>query len=130
MSNIDTAKQIDISQSLRKDAWHRARRYRVLYIILLAPVIQLIIFHYIPIYGVVIAFKDYKINLGFFRSPWNDFEHFRRIFASVLFGRILRNTLIISFQRILFGFPAPIILALLINEIRSTAFKRTLQSIS
>ncbi len=103
---------------------------KLLYLLFLIPLIQLIIFRYIPIYGLIIAFKDYRYNLGFWRSPWNNFEHFKILFESPFFGRIIRNTIIISLMRIGFGFPAPIILAILINEVRSTAFKRTVQSIS
>ena len=121
---------VDIAKSLRQEKWNKAKRYRLLYLIMAFPIIQLIIFHYIPIYGIIIAFKDYKFNLGFWRSPWNNFYHFKRIFASVYFGRIIRNTLIISFYRIIFGFPAPILLALLINEVENTTFKKTVQSIS
>ena len=119
-----------IKQKLKQEKWHKLKRYKLLYIIMLFPIVQLIIFHYIPIYGIIIAFKDYQFNLGFWRSPWNDFYHFKRIFASFYFGRIMRNTILISAYRILFGFPAPIILAILINEVQSSAFKRTIQSIS
>lgn len=103
---------------------------QLLYLLFLIPLVQLIIFRYIPIYGLIIAFKDYRYNLGFWGSPWNNFEHFRLLFESPFFARIIRNTLVISLMRIGFGFPAPIILALLINEVRGTGFKRTVQSIS
>jgi len=106
------------------------KRMALLYVFLVVPVVVLFIFHYIPIYGIVIAFKDFKINKGILRSPWNNFEHFRMLFANMYFGRIMRNTLLISAYRIIFEFPAPIILALLLNEIGSMAVKRTIQTVS
>ena len=120
----------DIKKRLKGEKWRRAKRYWMLYVIMLFPMVQMFIFKYIPIYGITLAFKDFKINLGFFRSPWNNFAHFKRIFASVYFGRILRNTIIISFYRVIFGFPAPIILALLINEVTAMGYKRVVQTIS
>ena len=119
-----------IRQSLRQEKIHRIKKMRLLYLLFLIPLIQLVIFRYIPIYGLIIAFKDFRYGLGFWRSPWNNFAHFRVLFDSPFFGRILRNTIIISLMRIGFGFPAPIILALLVNELRSTSFKRVVQSIS
>jgi len=81
-------------------------------------------------YGVIIAFKDFNISKGIIGSEWNDFMHFRVMFSMPGFLRVLKNTLIISFLRILFGFPAPIILALLINEIKNTKYKKIVQSVS
>ena len=127
---IETMTATALVRKLRGEKWRRAKRYWLLYAIMLFPVVQLIIFHYIPIYGIVIAFKEYRLDMGFLRSPWNDFAHFKRMFASVYFGRIIRNTLIISFYRIAFGFPAPIVLALLINEVQNMRFKKIVQSIS
>jgi putative aldouronate transport system permease protein len=119
-----------LRRTLRQEKLRTAKKMKLLYLLFLIPLLQLIIFRYIPIYGLIIAFKDYRYNLGFWGSPWNNFEHFKILFESPFFGRILRNTIVISLMRIGFGFPAPIILALLINEIRGTAFKRTIQSIS
>ena len=102
----------------------------LLYVFFLVPASLIFIFNYIPMYGVLIAFKDYKISRGIWASPWNNFEHFKLVFEDPFFLRVLRNTLIISFLRIIFGFPAPILLAILINEVKGTAFKRTVQSVS
>jgi putative aldouronate transport system permease protein len=101
-----------------------------LYGFFLIPALLLFIFHYIPIYGIIIAFKDFQVTRGVFRSPWNNLEHFRTLFANPYFARIMRNTVIISVYRTVFGFPAPILLALLINEIGSMPLKRIIQSIS
>jgi putative aldouronate transport system permease protein len=110
--------------------WIKAGKYRSLYILLLFPIIYVFIFNYIPMYGVIIAFKDFKMGLGIIGSEWNNFEHFRELFTDYFFIRVLRNTLIINFYKIIFGFPAPIILALLLNEIGNLYFKKISQTIS
>ena len=117
-------------QLVRQERWKLAKRMRVFYFLYLIPAVLLLIFHYIPIYGLVIAFKDFYSNLGIIRSPWNNFEHFRRLLESIFFWRVFRNTVIISVLRIAFGFPAPIVFAILINEIPGIKFKRVVQSIS
>lgn len=127
---VDGARALRIAHSLRQEKRRKARKYALLYLFFLVPVVVLFIFHYIPIYGVIIAFKDYRIRYGIMGSPWNNFAHFARLFTDPYFGRIFRNTLLISLYRIVFGFPAPIILALLINEIGNLTFKRIIQSIS
>jgi putative aldouronate transport system permease protein len=99
--------------------------------LLFAPVlVYYIIFHYAPIYGLVLAFKDYLPSKGIFGSAWVGLENFQRFFSSVYFWRTLRNTLLISIYELIFGFPAPILFALLLNEIRSTLFKRTIQTVT
>jgi putative aldouronate transport system permease protein len=99
--------------------------------LLFVPVLAYyIIFHYAPIYGLVLAFKDYLPSRGIFGSPWIGFENFQRFFSSIYFGRTLRNTVLISVYEIVFGFPAPILFALLLNEIRGTLFKRAIQTVT
>ena len=105
------------------------RKYHSYYIMLLPGFIAILLFAYIPIIGNFIAFKDYKIFLGPFESPWNGFENFARLFQANNFVQIFTNTLIIGFYKLLFGFPAPILLAPMLNEIRSRAFKRSIQTI-
>lgn len=90
----------------------------------------LIIFQFIPIYGVIIAFQDFSFRKGYFGSDWVGLEHFRWLFSNPAFLDAFWNTFIINTLRIVFGFPAPIILALLINEVRHTAFKRSVQTLS
>lgn len=108
----------------------RIAKYRYYYLLLLPAIIYFVLFHYKPMYGVIIAFKDYRMLDGIIRSPWVGFKNFERLFSSIYFYRVLRNTVIISLLRVAFGFPAPIILALLLNEIRSVAYKKIVQSIS
>lgn len=81
-------------------------------------------------YGIIIAFKDYSPGAGIWGSEWVGLEHFRDFFDSYYFGRILKNTLVISLTSIILGFPAPIIFALLLNEIKNPRFKRIIQTIS
>lgn len=103
------------------------------YLIFLPVAIYYILFAYKPIYGVLIAFKNFSPMKGILDSPWANnfgFEHFINFFKSYYFVRILKNTLIISFSSLLVTFPAPIILALLLNEVRNKVFKKTIQTIS
>jgi putative aldouronate transport system permease protein len=101
-----------------------------LYLIALPVVAYYIIFHYFPMYGAQIAFKDFSPSSGITGSPWVGFRHFTDFFSSIYFIRVLKNTLTISVTSLVFGFPAPIILALLINELRSRRFSRTVQLIT
>ena len=103
---------------------------RVFYLLLVPAVALLIVFKYVPMYGVGIAFVDYNIVKGILGSAWNNFKWFEWVFNDHFFWRVLRNTVILSLLRLAFGFPAPILLALLLNEVRNTSFKRSVQSIS
>ncbi|MFC3801286.1 MULTISPECIES: ABC transporter permease [unclassified Cohnella] len=103
---------------------------RYLYLFVLPGVVWFLVFAYQPMYGVLIAFKDYDIIKGVFRSEWVGLAHFRELFGSPNFEVLLRNTIAISVLKMLFGFPAPIVLALLLNEVRSRMFKRLAQTIS
>ena len=105
-------------------------KFRELYLMLIPVLAYYILFHYIPMYGTQIAFKNYKFNLGIIKSPWVGFEHFQYLFSIRSFREILRNTLLISGYKLVFGFPAPIILAILMNEISILPFKKTVQTIS
>ena len=93
-------------------------RQRGLLLLVLPCVLFFIVFQYVPMVGLTIAFKDFVMTEGILRSPWAGLENFRRLFASEDFPRALRNTLTISFLRMAFGFFAPIILALMLNELR------------
>ena len=100
-------------------------------LLMLLPVIAFYgVFHYAPMYGVVIAFKDYNIFKGVRGSEWVGMANFINIFSTSDFYRVLRNTLVLNFLSLLINFPGPIILALLLNEVRHMAFKRTTQTIA
>lgn len=101
-----------------------------LYLLLLPAVTYLILFHYAPLYGLIIAFQDYKPYLGYWDSPFVGFQNFIRFFQSNKFGQVLPNTLLLSFYSLLAGFPFPIILALSLNYIPSLRFKKLVQNIT
>ncbi|WP_245773134.1 ABC transporter permease [Paenibacillus catalpae] len=98
---------------------------------MMLPVIAYyIIFHYVPMYGALIAFKEYSPMKGILGSDWVGLKHFHDFFSSYYFTRILKNTLVISLYSLIFEFPAPILLALLINEVQSKTFKKVAQTIT
>lgn len=107
---------------------HLKREWQ-LYVMLIPTILWLLLFLYKPMYGLQIAFKDYSIFRGIAGSPWIGFEHFQTLFGNDQFLRALRNTIIISFYGLLFGFPMPILLALMFNEILHRTFKKTAQTI-
>ena len=102
---------------------------RMIYTLLLPGVIWYIIFVYMPMGGLSLAFKSFKANLGILRSPWIGFENFAYVFRDAAFWRALWKTVYINFGRMVFQFPAPIVLALVINEFKSKHYKRVLQTI-
>lgn len=102
---------------------------RWLYLLILPGMLYLAVFNYIPIYGILIAFKKFSIVRGIAASPWIGFENFRALFGSIHFYRVFRNSLVISALRLVWGFPVPVILALLLNETRHMRYKRTIQTI-
>ncbi|GAA2270119.1 sugar ABC transporter permease [Nonomuraea roseoviolacea subsp. roseoviolacea] len=104
-------------------------RYRWLYLMLLPGVVYFALFKYLPMYGVTIAFQDFLPFLGYSGSPWVGFKHFEELFSGPDFGRLLFNTLFLALLHIVFVFPAPIVVALLLNELRVTVLKRTVQSL-
>lgn len=106
------------------------RRNGVLYLLVLPVLAFYILFHYKPMYGTLIAFKDFQPRLGIMGSPWVGLDNFKAFFTNPYFMRVLKNTLVISVSNLLFTFPAPIILALLINEMRGEKFKKGVQTIS
>lgn len=113
-------------QILKKD-W---RRNRSLYILVIPVILFYAFFCYKPMYGALIAFKEYSPALGFAESPWVGFDNFTRFFDSIYFTRLLKNTVLLSVFNLAFGFPAPIILALLLNEVKNRHFKRVAQTVT
>ncbi len=102
-----------------------------LYLLLLPSFLLLLIFSYKPMYGVILAFKDYKNSLGITGSPWADplFKYFTRFFKSFQFGTTIRNTLALNLYSLLVGFPIPIFLALMINQITAKRFRKGFQTV-
>ncbi|NBC70453.1 ABC transporter permease subunit [Paenibacillus sacheonensis] len=97
---------------------------------LVPGLLYLTVFNYIPMYGVLLAFKEYKITAGIMESPWVGLKYFRKAFEDPHFFVVVKNTIIISFYKLLFGFPVPILFAVLLNEIRNRTFKKWVQTIS
>jgi putative aldouronate transport system permease protein len=106
------------------------RKYWQIYVILLASAAFFFIFDYIPMYGVTMAFREYRFDTGMFRSPWIGLEYFRAFFGYFNFSLIIRNTLVIGLFQIIIYFPIPIIFAFMLNEVRSVTFKRVIQTLT
>lgn len=106
------------------------QKYRIVYLMALPVLAYYILFHYAPMYGASIAFKHYIPSRGIQASAWVGLKHFDSFFHSYYFERLIRNTLLISLYSIAFGFPAPILLALLLNEVKSSWYKRMVQTIT
>lgn len=113
----------------RTSVWIDIKKDWDLYVLLIPGLIFLAIFKYTPMYGLIIAFKEFNIYDGIASSPWVGFDNFQRLFTSSAFYDVLKNTIIISFYKLVFLFPLPIIVAILLNEIKNMAFKRSVQTI-
>lgn len=117
-----------------REAWRQIKRDRFYYALAALPLLYFVVFQYLPMIGVIIAFQDYDPFLGlgamFSLDRWVGFKHFINFFESIFFWNVMGNTLIISFYKLIVGFPMPIILALLINEVRIVWFQRSVQTIS
>lgn len=121
MSTLTKAKAARKGKHPGKSLGRRILENWQLYLLLLIPIVITIIYKYIPMYGLQIAFRDYKPARGFFGSEWVGFEWFERFFSAPTFGRMIENTIKLSLYGLLWSFPIPIILALAINQLR---FKR------
>ena len=100
-----------------------------LYLMLVIPIVITVIYKYIPMYGIQIAFRDYKAARGFFGSEWVGFKWFEQFFTAPNFGRMIKNTVLLSLFSLLWSFPVPIILALAINQLRFKRYKRVVQTV-
>lgn len=129
-----TANRVAQPQIKKKNWWtalkKNAARDKYLLLLIVLPVLYYIIFHYVPLYGVQIAFKRYSPGRGIWGSQWVGLKWFRQFFGSYFAGRLIRNVLILNIYNLLWGFPLPIIFALLLNEVKNAAFKRMVQTIS
>lgn len=125
---IKTDTKMRNSDHLEK--WRKMKKYKWYYLLLLVPFIHQVVFSYLPIYGVTIAFKDFKMARGILGSSWIGFAHFRELFHDVFFFRVLKNTLRLSLLNLVITFPCTIVFALLLNEINNLKFKKAVQTIS
>jgi len=115
---------------IRKSKWKRIWSKWDLFLLLLVPIVWYIVFKYIPMYGLQIAFRRFNPTLGISKSPWVGMRYFNQFFDSYYFGDLIYNTISLSLYQLMIGFPIPIILALLINEIQSDKLKKTVQNIT
>lgn len=106
------------------------RKNWLIYLMLVPVIVYLLVFCYAPMYGIVIAFKDFKPRLGIMGSDWVGLKYFKEFVGSVFFGRTLKNTLMLSGLNLLFGFCAPIVFAILLNEVRNLRFKKVVQTVT
>ncbi|MNC21097.1 putative multiple-sugar transport system permease YteP [compost metagenome] len=110
--------------------WSRWIRQWDIQLMVVPAMLFIFVFSYLPMYGVLMAFQDYQLFGGFFHSPWVGFKHFEAFFNSPDFWNVMRNTIVISLLKLCIGFPAPILLALMLNEVRIMLFKRIIQTVS
>lgn len=131
-TNATATAQADMAtRPMRRESnWKRQiQRNKWLYVLVLPGFLYFVIFKYLPMWGIVIAFQDYQPFLGIRESNWVGLENFTNFFSNPDFFRLLRNTLVLALYDLIFFFPAPIIIALLLNEIRVAFFKRTIQTL-
>ncbi|MFN8495053.1 MAG: ABC transporter permease subunit [Caldilineaceae bacterium] len=126
MAQVKRRSQASFWQRLGKDF----RRNKTIYLMVAPVVVYYLIFQYGPMYGAQIAFRDFIPTKGIWGSEWIGLENFRDFFNGIYFWRLVRNTLAINVLDVIFGFPAPILLALMLNEVTSAWFKRTVQTIT
>ncbi|GAA3402201.1 ABC transporter permease [Paenibacillus hodogayensis] len=110
--------------------WKALLRDKYLYALILPVLIYYVVFHYVPMYGIIIAFKKFQPLKGILGSSWVGFRYFEEFFSAPYFWRLLKNTLLLSFYSLIWGFPAPIAFALLLNEVRHKLYKRIVQTVS
>ncbi|OMF15681.1 protein lplB [Paenibacillus sp. FSL H7-0331] len=109
--------------------WTYVTKHRWLYLMLAPGFFYFVIFKYIPMWGVLIAFQDYQVFQGFLASPWVGVKHFDRFFGDPAFWLLFRNTFVLAFYNLFFFFPLPILIALMLNEVRQELFKRAVQTL-
>lgn len=112
-----------------KSMWNPIKRDLFLYLLILPGVLYFLLFKYVPMWGILISFQNYSPYLGFFHSEWIGFDHFQRFFSNSDFSILFRNTMAINLLNLIFFFPLPILVSLLLNELKVEWFKKTLQSI-
>ena len=117
------------SVKIRNRTLRSITKYWPVYMLMLPGFLYFIVYEYIPMGGLIMVFKNYRITRGIFASNWVGMQNFIDLFSSPFFPMVIRNTITISLSKLVFGFPAPIIVALLLNEIHNVAFKRTIQTV-
>lgn len=114
---------------IRRNVWKEVRKCKWLYVMLAIPLLQYLLFRYAPLTGIQVAFKNYNIFKGMWDSPWAGMKYFKEMFANPQFWSALRNTVVLNLLDLIFGFPVPIILAIMLYEMRSRKLKRVYQTL-
>lgn len=127
MSTIN--KTIKILEPKKTSFRRYFKKNYILYLFALPALLYLFVFKYMPMYGVILAFKDWNLAKGIMGSPWVGFENFRYLFQSANFLNVFRNSIVISLLRLVWGFPVPILLSLMLNEVFISSYKRTVQTL-
>lgn len=130
LDKTNTRTEIQAPLSSKGRFWRNLYRDRQLYLFMLIPFAYIIIFAYVPMYGLQIAFKSFKPKLGIWGSPWVGFDQFVKFFKSYQFSRVVPNTLILSFYAIIAAFPIPIVYALMLNSLTNDRFKKVTSNIT
>ncbi|MCI6044464.1 ABC transporter permease subunit [bacterium] len=119
-----------MTKERRSEFFKMLKKHRMFYLFLLPAVVMVFLFSYMPFWGILIAFKDFKMARGIMGSEWVGLEHFRKLFSDPNFYRVLKNTLIIGISTLLTTFPVTIIFTILVNEILNTKFKKVVQTVT
>lgn len=129
-ANLQAGEAAPNASPHKETAWrNRWRRDKALYLLLVPVAVYFLLFKYAPLFGEVMAFKNYRLADGIWNSPWVGLDQFRKLFTSRDFWQILRNTLLLNLYNLVFAFPVPIVLALMLNELRREGYKRLLQNL-
>lgn len=121
---------VQTAQSRKQMLSRDFQKNKIIYLFIGVGFLYYLIFHYGPMFGIVMSFQDYSPGKGFLGSDWVGLENFREFISSIYFWRVFRNTILINLYQLIFGFPFPILLALLLNEISSNAYKRVVQTVT
>ncbi|WP_235550190.1 ABC transporter permease [Paenibacillus sp. Soil724D2] len=130
LTNSMTQVQPRKPMSFKRLLWKRIWQHKVFYLFMLPGIIWFFIFSYVPLYGIQVAFRNFTFTGGFSGSPWAGLKYFRQFFDYYQATELIRNTIVISLSKLLIGFPMPIILAILLNEVRRVKFKKVVQTLS
>ncbi|MEC0128431.1 ABC transporter permease [Paenibacillus pabuli] len=126
---IESVYKKNLAAERRRNIWNGVKRDRFLYLLALPGIVFFILFKYVPMWGIVISFQDYSPYQGMWASPWVGFKHYIRFFSNPDFLILFRNTMAINLLSLIFFFPLPILLSVMMNELRGNKFRKTIQSI-
>ena len=127
--SLEPNQKIDLKAARRKERMKNIKKNKLIYLMIAPGIIYFLIYKYFPMYGLIIAFQDYKPYLGISGSEWVGFQHFQRLFQDPDFWMIFKNTIVLFILQLVIAFPIPIILALMLNEVRSNLYKRSVQTL-